>query len=363
MMRHLHKPLALLLLTAALGLLLLGGPGTADTADAKPRVDAVKHKGYSEATECTYKDESGQKTMLKARFDMVPIPGGVFLMGSPDGEKGRSADEGPQHLVEIKPFWMGKHELSWDEFDVYWREVGLKNTGDFDEIRKKDPDAITGPTPTYVDRDYGHGVEGFPAHCMTHHTAMEYCRWLSKRTGKAYRLPTEAEWEWAARAGTTTAYSFGDDPRQLPDHAWFKANSADPDHEDGTTHKIGTKKPNAWGLYDMHGNVAEWCVDHYKKDFYADCAKQKLTLSPVIVPGADRWPHVVRGGSWMDDPARCRSAARRSSEKSWQEHDPQRPQSIWWMTKMDVVGFRIVRAVDEQDNLKGIKSKVTRQSK
>src|SRR5262249_33551258 len=160
-------------------------------------------------------------------------------------------------------------------------------------------------------RDYGHEVDGHPAICMTHHTAMEYCRWLSKKTGKVYRLPTEAEWEWAARAGTTTTYFFGDDPKQLADFAWFRTNSPDDDHAGGTTHKVGTKKPNPWGLHDMYGNVAEWCIDHYKADFYADGAKNKLSINPVLIPGPNRWPHVTRGGSWADDAGRCRSAARR----------------------------------------------------
>ncbi len=332
-------------------------------SEAVPHVDKLEQKGYSEQIEGRYKDESGADAKVDAKFDMVPIPGGVFRMGSPTTESGRNADEGPQHLVQIKPFWMAKCEVTWDEFDCYWKEVGLKINIEFDEVRKKNPDAITGPTPTYVDRDYGHEVEGHPAMCMTHHTAMEYCRWLSKKTGKTYRLPTEAEWEWAARAGTSTAYFFGDDPKQLGEYAWFKANSPDADHSDGTTHKVGTKKPNPWGLHDMYGNVAEWCIDHYKADFYADCAKEKLSIGPVLLPGPNRWSHVTRGGSWADDAGRCRSAARRGSDKSWQQDDPQQPKSIWWLTKMDVIGFRVVRAVQEQENLKGIKSKITRESK
>jgi len=141
---------------------------------------------------------------------------------------------------------MGKCEVTWDEFDLYREALGVENPDDNDEKIKKQPDAITGPTPPYVNRDYGHGLEGHPALCMTQHGACEYCRWLSRKTGKLYRLPTEAEWEYAARAGTKTAYFFGDDPTKLGEYAWYKANSADADHEEGTTHKVGTKKPNPW---------------------------------------------------------------------------------------------------------------------
>src|SRR5207248_6168647 len=144
-------------------------------------------------------------------------------------------------------------------------------------------------------------------------------RWLSKRTGKAYRLPTEAEWEWACRAGTKTAYSFGDDPRDLKDHAWCADNSEE------STHPVGKKKPNAWGLHDMHGNVAEWCLDHYEPDWYATFPTDKLTVAPVLLPTAARWSHVCRGGSWADPAAVCRSAARRGSDLKWIRQDPQRP--------------------------------------
>src|SRR5262249_14066798 len=147
------------------------------------------------------------------------------------------------------------------------------------------------------DESRGYGRQGHPAIGMSHHAAMEYCRWLSQRTGKAYRLPTEAEWEWACRAGTTTAYFFGNDPAPLGDYAWFIKNVAE------ETHPVGKKKPNPWGLHDVYGNVMEWCLDGYRKDVYAARSRFRVTDSPVVLPGAERSPHVVRGGC-CDDSAR-----------------------------------------------------------
>jgi len=289
-------------------------------------------------------------------FEMLPIPGGTFLMGSPESEKGRNPDEGPRHPVTIRPFWMGKCEVTWDEFDAYMKEMGLSNKDALRMLLKEKPDAITGPTPPYVDETYGHGRTGHPAICMTQHCATEYCRWLSMKTGKTYRLPTEAEWEYAARAGTKTAYFFGDDPKDLGEYAWFAANSEE------ATHKVGTKKPNPWGLHDIYGNVVEWCLDHYKKDYYATFSLDKPVLEPLLMPTEHRFSHVVRGGSWPDDAAMCRSAARRGSDKTWVKRDPQRPQSTFWLTEIDFVGFRVVRPVQELDVLKGFRSKVSLES-
>lgn len=291
----------------------------------------------------------------QVKFTMLPIPGGEFQMGSPESEKGRNADEGPQHKVTVKPFWMGKCEVTWDEYDLYWKtDDQPKDKGK--DVDPKGMDAITRPTPPYADETFGHGRENQPVICITHHAAMEYCRWLSRVTGKTYRLPTEAEWEYACRAGTSTAYSFGDDGSKSGEYAWFAGNSEE------VTHKVGEKKPNPWGLHDMHGNVAEWCLDHYKKDSYASFPTDRASIQPVLLPTNTRFSHVARGGSWADQPPGLRSAARRGSDKTWIKLDPQRPQSIWWLTSAEFVGFRVVRPLEEQENLVGIKSKVTKQS-
>src|SRR5258708_1559913 len=171
-----------------------------------------------------------------ATSEMVPIPAGDFVMGTPDSERGHHKDESPQHKVHIGPFWMAKFEVTWDEYRpfMFSRDQGV--------------DAVSRPTRPYVEMSFGMGIEGFPAISMTQHAANKYAEWLSSKTGHFYRLPTEAEWEYACRAGSTTAYYFGDEPAQLGDYAWFASNSS------GKYQKVGTKKPNACGLFDMLGN-------------------------------------------------------------------------------------------------------------
>ena len=290
-------------------------------------------------------------------FQMLPIPGGTYTMGSPSAEAKRSEDEGPQHPVTIGPFWMGRCEVTWDEYDLYAFSERLSKltpppgaAPESNETRVR-ADAVTKPTPPYADMTFGYGHRNQPAICMTHHAAMEYCRWLSAKTGKTYRLPTEAEWEYACRAGTTTAYSFGDDSKPLDEYAWFVDNAEKP-------MPVGKKKPNPWGLCDMHGNLAEWCLDLYAPDTYSKFPTDKPTPGPVVLPTPKEYPYVVRGGTWDDDADRLRSAARRSSEKEWSMQDPQNPQSIWWHTDAKFIGFRVVRPLEQQADLKDFRSPV-----
>jgi formylglycine-generating enzyme required for sulfatase activity len=274
-------------------------------------------------------------------FDMVPIPGGEFVMGSPDGEEGRGDDESPQHKMTIAPFWMGKCEVTWDEYDIFSysldakrREITKAPTTDRDKLA----DAITKPTKPYTDMTFGKGHDGQPAICMTGLAAKTYCEWLSAKTGRFYRLPTEAEWEYACRAGTKTAYSFGDDPGQLGDYAWYVDNS------DAKPQKVGKKKPNPWGLHDMHGNVCEWCLDQY----FADAYSKHTSQTPYFLV-VKEYPQVVRGGSWEADAAACRSAARDFSKSEWKIQDPQLPKSRWFHTDALFVGFRVVRPLKVDD--------------
>jgi formylglycine-generating enzyme required for sulfatase activity len=283
-------------------------------------------------------DEPIEHTELS--IAMVPIPGGTFLMGSPDSEADRQEDEGPQREVTVSPFWMSKYEITWDQYDAWGEEI--------DQLRRKlmnikaGPrdlvvDGISKPTEPYTDMSFGMGTGDFPAICMTQHAARTFCKWLTAKTGRYYRLPTEAEWEYACRAGTETAYSFGDDVDELEEHGWFFDNAGDAYRE------VGQLKPNPWGLHDMHGNVSEWVLDQYVEDLYG---KQSTATDPLAVP-LTLYPRVVRGGGWDDDPEMLRSAARKASDPDWKKQDPQTPRSIWYHTDARSVGFRVVRPLVE----------------
>jgi formylglycine-generating enzyme required for sulfatase activity len=261
-------------------------------------------------------------------FEMLAIPGGEFTMGSPESDSNRREDEGPQRKVRIDPFWMGKHEVTWDEYRLFMFSEMAKESANKDEV----VDAISRPTRPYVEMSFGMGINGFPAISMTQHAANKYAQWLSAKTGHFYRLPTEAEWEYACRAGTTTPYSFGGDESKLPEYAWFEHNS------DGKYQKIGEKKPNPWGLHDMHGNVMEWTLDQYDPAGYA-----KLGTDNPWNVATQPYPHAVRGGSWMDPAESLRCSARVASDPTWKQQDPQLPKSIWYHTDAQGLGFRLVR--------------------
>ncbi len=261
-------------------------------------------------------------------FRMVPVPSGEFLMGSPHAEEGRKNDEGPQRRVKVDAFWIGSHEVTWDEYRIFM----LRESSGY-----RDPDstaaAVSSPTPPYVEMSFGMGIDGFPAISMTQHAANKYTQWLSAKTGHFYRLPTEAEWEYACRAGTEGPFSFGNQVSQLGKYAWFQKNS------EWRYRQIGSRKPNPWGLYDMHGNIWEWTLDRYDFSYpAADGAVENPWARAEAL-----YPRVVRGGSWMDEAEMLRCAARRGSEADWKMQDPQLPKSIWYHTDAPWLGFRLVR--------------------
>ncbi|WKN30889.1 formylglycine-generating enzyme family protein [Porifericola rhodea] len=274
-------------------------------------------------------------------FDMVPIQGGEYMMGSPSSEDKRKDDEGPQVKVGIEPFWMASTETTWDMFEIFVFQEQEKRlateSGGLESANIPSVDAVSRPTPPYLDMSFGMGKYGYPAICMTQYSAQMFCKWLTAKTGVFYRLPTEAEWEYACRAGTETAYFFGDDPADIDEYAWYYDNTY------GGYEKVGTKKPNPWGLYDMHGNVSEWTLDQYNPEFYASLGDGVKV--PYNVP-TKLYPRTVRGGSYDDDPETLRSASRIPSNPRWKQQDPQIPKSNWWHTDARHVGFRIIRPLN-----------------
>jgi formylglycine-generating enzyme len=291
-------------------------------------------------------------------YEMIPVPGGEFLLGSRESESGRKDDEGPQVLVKTRPFWMAKNELSWAEYNEYMALYRVFKEFEGADIRlvteDNQIDAITAPTALYDPSytfEFGDDPQ-FPAVAMTQYAARQYTKWLSGITGEQYRLPTEAEWEYAARAGSTTAYSYGDDATQLGDHARFKANSGK-----GGPHRVGFGEPNAFGLCDMHGNVAEWCQDELFSGGYSglqlqvtQANGQPLPILQVFRKPTTRYPRVIRGGFWDSLASDCRSASRMgSNDQEFGDSDADLPKSPWWYTDDPSrgIGFRLLRSIDE----------------
>jgi len=259
-------------------------------------------------------------------FKMVPIPAGSFTIGSDENENGRNADEGPKKELKMDAFWMSANEVTRDELDVFLKDETTS--------QNVPVDAITRPSPQYVDLSWGMGKEGgYPANSMSQRTAIMYCKWLYQKTKVFYRLPTEAEWEYACKAGTNSAYFFGDDEKNLDKYAWFEKNSTN------TFHKVGQKLPNPWGLYDMLGNVTEWTLDHYDPAAFEKVNNQQLN----VVPNSARYPKTLKGGSYLDAATELRSAKRFHSDPIWNRRDPQIPKSKWWLTEAKQVGIRLVR--------------------
>jgi len=281
-------------------------------------------------------------------FEMIPVPGGEFTFGSPEDSEDHVEDEGPTIPLKVKPMWVAKTEVRWDMYKEYMRMYGVFKNFEAEGIRTVDEsnlaDSVTAPTELYDPSftfEYGSDPEK-PAVTMTQYAAQQFTKWLSRMTGGQYRLPTEAEWEYAARGGTSTAYSWGDDPDDIEDYAWYYDNSLEGPGE------VATKEPNPFGLYDMHGNVSEWTVNEYTEDGYQWMADE----NPGDASSATRWPVnpypcVVRGGSWEMDPPELRSATRLATDdEEWKSEDPNFPLSPWWFTTDPSrgVGFRLFRS-------------------
>jgi formylglycine-generating enzyme required for sulfatase activity len=241
--------------------------------------------------------------------DAIRIPGTVVefkLVKLPAGKVTIKDKDGKDKEVEVKSIWMGQYEVQWPEYDIFAFALDLPTA-------KERETAINitkiRPSKPFKPPDRGWGHEHSPAGSMFCREAKRYCEWLSKKTGHKYRLPTEAEWEYACRAGGPAGKP---SVAELKDMAWFEANGED------QTHPVGLKKPNAWGLYDMLGNVAEWVI-------------------------RDDGSEAVAGGSFQDEATDVQCGARAVYEPSWQREDPQDPKGQSWLSNGGHVGFRVVR--------------------
>jgi formylglycine-generating enzyme required for sulfatase activity len=232
------------------------------------------------------------------KFEMLPIPEGTIDLPDPK-TPGKTA------TVKLKRFWMAKTEVLWDLYDIYAFRLDQS-----DEEKAKNADAESRPSKPYGAPDRGFGHQGYPAISMHQNAAEHFCKWLSAKTGKKYRLPTEAEWEYAARAGGPAKKVEGSDLESI---AWFWDNS------DDKTHPAGQLKPNAWGLVDMLGNVSEW----------------------VVMPEGSK--PAVAGGSWRDKADKVHSGFRDFYTPDWQAQDAHTPKSRWWLSDGPHIGMRVVR--------------------
>ena len=289
-----------------------------------------------------------------ASISMIAIPEGEFLMGSPEKEPFRNSDEGPQKRVRVSDFFMAEVEITWDQFWSFYSETMSEGRTPpsvvYANNSREDVDAVSGPTPPFGLPDQGWGMGNRPAITMTHYSAQTFCQWLSLKTGRKYRLPTEAEWEYAARGGTDTPYFFEGNPKKLSNEGFLKGIfKPDTTGIDGYTVYVNnsrnrTQEPsevraNPFGLKNMLGNVMEYCQDWYAEDAYKSI--QDGELDPKGPESGTE--HVVRGGYYNSDAAELRSASRGHTEHDkWLKTDPQNPKSIWWYSDIKGIGFRVV---------------------
>ncbi|PPK85744.1 formylglycine-generating enzyme required for sulfatase activity [Neolewinella xylanilytica] len=246
------------------------------------------------------------------QFTMVDLPGGSYAMG--DGGK----------TITVSPFAISRHEVTHDTYRIFQER---DNDSPVAANTNWDVDAVSRPSPPYLDFTYGMGTRGgYPQVNTTQQAALRFCAWLYDKTGRFFRLPTEAEWEYACLAGEEP------DPADLQDMAWLYENGEE------TYHPVGEKQPNAWGLYDMLGNVSEWTLDEYYEDY-----AERLNDDPDPWMRPDgKHSRTVRGGSYdtYTEEAGCRT--REKSSPRWQARDPQIPKSKWWNVDSPFLGFRLV---------------------
>jgi sulfatase modifying factor 1 len=317
-----------------------------------------KEKYTAPAVVTEHKDFTETIPNTTVSINMKAIPGGSFKLGSPENEPLRKPDEGPQKEVKISPFFMAEIEVSWEVYLAFYSATAAEGRStDTEGTRTKaDVDAISGPTPPYGQPDQNWGLGSRPAITMSYHSAETFCKWLSKVTGKTYRLPTEAEWEYAARGGKETPFFFEGDVKDFAEKGFLgklfgkESDSINKYVVYGKNSKAKTQEPekikaNPFGLKNMLGNAAEYCADWYSPDAYAQLSDG--AVDPKGPAGGEE--HVVRGGYFKSDIADVRSASRSATQSvAWLKTDPQMPKSIWWLSDCNYISFRVVCEFNEK---------------
>jgi formylglycine-generating enzyme required for sulfatase activity len=293
-------------------------------------------------------------------LEMVPVPGGSFYMWD--------AEKNSKHEVEVDSFWIGKFEITWNQYNLFTEEsledirrqlylvmydVDIESdalsspslTREVLELLREaevPSDVISKPSPSYGDMTGGMGFDEYPAINMTQFAAHMFTRWLTIKTGEFYRLPTEAEWEYACRAGQNEDYSrpAGNDLEQM---AWYRGNS------NRKYHQVDTKEPNALGIYNMLGNVSEWTLDQYHPNYIAQL-EDEPAVNPWFKP-EELYPRTTRGGSWTEPAEAANCLYRKGSQPRWKMNDPQLPKSLWWHTNAPFVGFRVVKPKKQPESV------------
>ncbi len=269
-----------------------GGGGTPPKRETNPKftfdVVTVNAWGTIIKRECKQAEYFNEQLSQGVTLEMVAIPGGTFIMGSPKEEAGSRDKERPQHRVTVKPFYMGKYAVT----QAQWQAVA--QLPQINRELEADPSKFKG--------------NNRPVEQISWYDAVEFCDRLSKATGRNYRLPSEAEWEYACRAGTSTPFHFGE--TITPELANYDGNyaygaGAKGEYRKQTTAVGSFKVANAFGLYDMHGNVWEWCYDHWHNNYEGATSEGSSWLSDN-----DNQGRLLRGGSWVNNPGGCRCAYR-----------------------------------------------------
>jgi formylglycine-generating enzyme required for sulfatase activity/nitrate/TMAO reductase-like tetraheme cytochrome c subunit len=308
-----------------------------------PQQAIISSEIFTDTTKVTsFADFVEQVPGTGVSFAMKAIPAGSFTMGSPENEPFHADNESPQKEVTVGRFFMAETEITWNVYYTFLAETIAEGRIPPEEVfalnSDPDVDAISGPTPAYGNPEQGWGGGERPAITMTHYSAEIFCRWLSEKTGKTYRLPTEAEWEYAARGGTDTPYFFEGSPKKYSETGlWNKVFGADTTvintytiyagNSNGRTGEPSQVKPNLFGLRNMLGNVWEYTSDTYEG-------------AQTEAGGAE---YVIRGGTYADDASGVRSAVRGATQHDlWLRTDPQQPKSIWWYSDIKAIGFRVV---------------------